>query len=587
MSNPKVLMDYIEVTLGQTTALQPKSGADGFRQIVTLIRSTETDVLEHLYADASESLARMSQTMFAKRSLHLWFFSHPTFDIFKSFLFDDDLVDAFIGYVSAIPRCRKRKNQIKKPKLRAEMHRAQTVLLFVEPYLELVRSSLKSHHLGLGPIDKKLPRNTVPLVSISPPNEDDVRQAHIRFFAAHMREEKEAFERTVIGKRVANLTSFLTSNELIETEVERKLDELYAQFGEPPTRIQGTYVNKVDQRIRQRTHEAMVCGSWVRFKAVSKKRYALVNDIEDDDVKSIDKVAFNIVGRLAQSAVKEWAESKRGCIPVGLKVHALKSMRKNAFGKGMDSWFRLEAATQTVLLPPVANPESAIDLLGILEKRLGEPIIDNESYQIQVCSQSRLTPERAAHLGIAFYLASDRIRSYDERATKTSHHNQTGKCIVIYGAGVCDKNFDWCGTDDRGEMTIGPPPDAIHCRTDVLWCHSQRDIYNVNLIATMLVHDQFDGYWKPLGDMFQIAMRDILERHQLLSVLEAPWVKNGWKEDDEEDGQFADAFKELSAYALDEVSRLEGANTPRSGILAEVNDLLQYCQDTVKGGSQW
>jgi hypothetical protein len=583
MSNPRRLASYIEEALGMPCFSQLKSGREGYQQIVASLREMDADKLHQLYDLANKELEYMSQTMFAKRAVHLWFFSHPTFEIFSSFLSDDGLMKGFISYVLAIPRCRKRKNQIKKSKLRAEMHKAKTMLLFVEPYLELVRTSLEVDHISIGPIDKKLARNAVPLVSITPPTKADERAAHIAFFTAQMKAEKEAFEKTSIGKRISQLTSFLTSVELIETEVESRLPELYQALGTPPTKVKGEYVHGVDQRISQRIYEAMTCGSWVRFKPFTVKPCKMVVDVSDDEKASVGKVAFNIIKGHTSSAIEPWVQMKGGCLPVGLKVHALKKIPDLQL-RGQ-TWFKLEAASRCIVLPPVANADAAIDLLGVLERRLGETIIDNEDYQIQVCSQSRLTAERAAHLGTAFYLGSDRIRTYNQRSLKTSH-NETGKRLVVYGAGVCEKHFDWCGMDADGNVVVGPPPDAIHCRTDVLWCHSRRDVFNVNLIATLLVHDQFDGFWKPLGDTFQIALRDILDRHHLSGVLDAPWVKTGGNEDDGQDEVFETVFEELSAYALSEAGRLRDNRIPLGGILAEVNDLLEYCHDTVKGGPQ-
>ncbi len=583
MSNPRQLADYIKATLKIQWSFQLKLGREGYEQIVGFLRGLDTDKLHQLYDFANNELEHMSQIMFAKHSSHIWFFSHPTFEIFSSFLSDDELIEGFISYVLVIPRCRKRKNQIKQPRLRDEMNKAKTMHLFVEPYLELVRNSFEAGRIGIGTIDKKLARYTVPLVAIAPPTKEDERAAHIAFFTTQMKAEKEAFEKTSIGKRISKLTSFLTSEELIGTEVERRLPELYQAFGTPPTKVEGVYVCQVDQRIVQRIYEAMTCGSWVRFKPFTVKPCKMVVDVSDGE-KSVGKVAFNIIKGHTSAAIDSWVQMKGGCLPVGLKVHALKRIPDIKL-QGQ-TWFKLEAASKSIVLPPVANADAAIDLLGVLEHRLGDTIIDNEDYQIQVCSQSRLTPERAAYLGTAFYLGSDRIRTYNQRSLKTTH-NETGKRLVVYGAGVCEKHFDWCGMDANGSMVVGPPPDAIHCRTDVLWCHSKRDIFNVNLIATLLVHDQFDGFWKPLGDMFQVALRDILDRHHLLGVLDAPWVKKGLNVDDGEDKDFETVFEELSAYALSEAHRLRDDRVPLRGILAEVNDLLQYCYDTLKGVPQW
>jgi hypothetical protein len=56
-------------------------------------------------------------------------------------------------------------------------------------------------------------------------------------------------------------------------------------------------------------------------------------------------------------------------------------------------------------------------------------------------------------------------------------------------------------------------------RSDLLTGSGSRlDIENINLLATLLVHAQYQGYWSQLGMQFQEEMEALLERHPLLDV---------------------------------------------------------------------
>ena len=122
-------------------------------------------------------------------------------------------------------------------------------------------------------------------------------------------------------------------------------------------------------------------------------------------------------------------------------------------------------------------------------------------------------------------------------------------------------------------------------RSDLLTGSGSRlDIQNINLLATLLVHAQYQGYWNQLGMQFQDEMEALLERHVLNGLVDAPWV---WTDDPEsDDDEFFAALQELVAYAFEESVRIKkkGRLFPswheipvRSsrGILQEVQSLLQ------------
>jgi hypothetical protein len=123
-------------------------------------------------------------------------------------------------------------------------------------------------------------------------------------------------------------------------------------------------------------------------------------------------------------------------------------------------------------------------------------------------------------------------------------------------------------------------------RSDLLTGSGSRlDIQNINLLATLLVHAQYQGYWKQLGTQFQKEMEALLERHVLKGLVDAPWVRTDDLESDDDDRFFA-ALQELVAYAFEESVRIKKkgflfpgwheipARSSR-GILQEVQALLQ------------
>jgi hypothetical protein len=114
---------------------------------------------------------------------------------------------------------------------------------------------------------------------------------------------------------------------------------------------------------------------------------------------------------------------------------------------------------------------------------------------------------------------------------------------------------------------------------------SRFDIENINLLATLLVHAEYQGYWSQLGMQFQEEMEALLQRHVLSGLIDAPWVRADDPESDGDDRFFA-ALQELVAYAFEESVRIkktgrlfpgwhERPGSSSHGILQEVQSLLQ------------
>jgi hypothetical protein len=197
-------------------------------------------------------------------------------------------------------------------------------------------------------------------------------------------------------------------------------------------------------------------------------------------------------------------------------------------------------------------------------------------------------------LGISFYLGSDTLRRYtqaDLQTTFSSHFTHArGTRLVLYDAeGDFDKQFTWLNRCGIAE----PELPFANGRTDLLiGSGSRRDLYNVNLVATLLVHSEYDGFWGELGRAFISEMEELLNHHILSGLLAAPWVRESWAQIGDDDRFFA-ALQELVAYAFGEATRVKQrrlrffpiwrdvpARSP-NGILEEMQRLLAKYRELV------
>lgn len=295
---------------------------------------------------------------------------------------------------------------------------------------------------------------------------------------------------------------------------------------------------------------------------------------------------------------------EHGLLSVGLKIHCLDDGEQfdtlvealGGRGKILEvNHYRGSNASLCLVLPPVGNARTAIWLLEALEAATASKLFNNRRIQVQVCSPGRLSVYYGALLSVAFYLGSDVLRRYTLEELETTFsecHNRDlrrGRRIVIYDAdGTFDRGFKWWGrtADVLVVQSLLPFEDG---RSDVIACTSRRDVENVNLIATLLTHSQYGGYWGPLGTQFTYDLEQILQRHLLDGLLDAPWlVTPDWKEGD--DALFFGAFQELMQYAFNEYQRLHKEAQafwrkpePPSGILWEVRTLLErYREELIK-----
>lgn len=291
---------------------------------------------------------------------------------------------------------------------------------------------------------------------------------------------------------------------------------------------------------------------------------------------------------------------EHGLLSVGLKIHCLgNGSQFSPLVEGLGgtekilqvNYYKHARASLCLVLPPVGNARSAILLLESIEQFIGSQLFSNPEIQIQVCSPGRLSASRSALLAIGFYLGSDTLRRYNlgDLETTFAYHwvYPRGKRLVLYDAnGDFDQEFDWwkgCGQ----HRLVEPLLPFEKGRSDILTGSGSRlDIENINLLATLLVHAEYEGYWKKLGLQFEKEMQALLDRHLLAGLVDSPWVRIDDTASADDDKFFA-VLQELVAYAFEEAVRIKERDSffwnrwreipARSshGILEEVQSLLQ------------
>jgi hypothetical protein len=168
-------------------------------------------------------------------------------------------------------------------------------------------------------------------------------------------------------------------------------------------------------------------------------------------------------------------------------------------------------------------------------------------------------------------------------------HYQRGQRLVIYDAGGdFERGFEWWERSGNGkDRVIWSQLPFENGRSDLLTGNGSRlDIENINLLATLLIHAEHQGYWSKLGEQFEEDMQSLLDRHLLAGLVNAPWVRTGDAKS-ADDMKFFSALQELVAYVFEESVRVKkktgflfsrwheipARSSP--GILHEMQSLLQ------------
>ena len=289
---------------------------------------------------------------------------------------------------------------------------------------------------------------------------------------------------------------------------------------------------------------------------------------------------------------------EHGLLSVGLKIHCLGKARQflslverlGGASRVLEmNAYRHSRASLCLVLPPVGNARAAILLLECIERFTGAALFGDPKIQIQVCSPGRLNARRSALLGIGFYLASDTLRRYAcgdlETTASNGRRYKRGQRLVIYDAGgAFDRDFEWWeGSGNGKDRLIRLRLPFKNGRSDLLaGSGSKLDIQNVNLLATLLIHAEYQGYWRTLGKRFEEDMESLLDRHLLTGLITVPWVRTDDAEGPD-DTEFLSALQELVAYAFEESLRVQKQspilfgqrNRSSQGILHEIQSLLK------------
>lgn len=285
--------------------------------------------------------------------------------------------------------------------------------------------------------------------------------------------------------------------------------------------------------------------------------------------------------RLVEILASTYREVKRGRLPVGLKLHCLDGgpqffeiiyrlggvphvINSNYYRR---AWSPNREEPICFVLPPVGSADSAILFLEILEIATRSKIFGNKLVQIQVCSPGRLNELYSAILSIGFCLGSDILRTFALWELETTFSNgpyrPRGRRLALYDAnGQFDVGFNWWRRLDDGRLAVDTTLPFRSERTDILTATSRKDIQNINLFASLLVHEQHNGFWKRVGDEFVNDMIDMLHRHDLTHIVDAQWIVVEEDQSTLSDGVFQDMLNTLTSYALEDAERVQKTKSP-------------------------
>lgn len=514
--------------------------------------------------------------------LNLRFFLHPTFDVFEAFWRDESLREYFTEYLRILVR----QNVYSSPtgrKFKKQMEQLKTAK-FAKRYVDLLLSRYKLFSLR----GEKNPTTLIWLMT------EYCSPSHESAWQVFEKEEKRAADITKhwFGGRLnhlhcclhqyADLFQWDSQCSLPSIDPNLQADDLMSAFEVSDFVLE---IPKGVRPIKDLCHiisGILKRGHWPCFKIRTEPLEARVSRA----TKVLHEPSMSLLSELEEAyfgRLKQVRGVQHGLLPIGLKIHcaATKVPGVDFLRTGM---FSAHNAGTCFNIPPMGSMRIVTEFFRQLEFRSGVDFLDSENFQIQVCSPGRLSARNAALLGIAFYLGSDRLRVYHPGDFVTTHSGRTGDRLIIYGAGQMDNKFEWWEERNGAiSKSLMMPLIMANYRTDVLGCQSLRDIANVNLVATLLIHVQYQGYWQLLGRKFIAEMESLLENHCLSHLLKVSWLKEREYYSDinvSDDDLFYQALEELSTYAFQEAERIarareqENWTETRNGILFQVQDLL-------------
>lgn len=329
----------------------------------------------------------------------------------------------------------------------------------------------------------------------------------------------------------------------------------------------------------------------------------------DCKLESLLELLYKGVPFQVERITRERRNIELGLLSVGFKLHCPEEIPQlttlfeqlwHAEAPAYKNYYRKTHGVDCWVLPPVGSASIAIALIEAIEQTYDIEIFDNPSIQIQVCSPGRLSQQATALLTIGKYLGSDIVRWYNFSELSTTfsrivlpgdENRRWGHRLSIYDAGgYLDTSFAWWYRRARG-LEIAPCFPFDRGRTDIIDASSRRDIRNINLLATLLLHTEYTGFWTCLGTELRCDIGKLLEKHQLQHLLDMSWITTG-RNADANDLQYYLGLTELMSYALDEMDQLK-RDPDRTGILKEMQTLLDTYHEEVRrqalatSGSWW
>lgn len=569
--------------------------------VCEVLGTLPTDVQREIYVRAQSDILSESQKRYVHTRWHIWFLSHPTFAVFTAFLRDRNLCEALSDYVEAVAACKfdARRQGISRSHLKQAVRGRDLHARLTGPYLALIRQAHDAALILLLSLGEA-PYTYLSLNIVQQHSEQAMQTVYATLITRCVR-EWVARQGTQTWSDVNGVTLYCLSRDerVLYSAVAGELSAILTHTG-TPVHFESHRFGKQFQRhhadVYSRVNFVLEKGGWPRFER------SQVNGRVNTSLIPADARAHNRYCIGAQAAAVLSSRSRHmvelrtvhGRLPIGLKIHVLHTTQQDwqqarhsvqALRSQLSRVpFRAGPAEEAFVMEPVGNVESAVERVQALEEQTGLSIMDNpQRFQLQVCSQGRLTGMRPALLGTAFYLASDRIREPDSRMLGTSHEDMTGKRLILYDAGEQATCFPWLGVDSDGKPCVKMSGVVAKGRTDVLWCNSQLDIANVNLVATLLAHDEFGGYWQYLGRYFVEGLQKLLAAYQLESVLAVPWIHTHRHNVTKDDERFGLVFQELYAHARDETQQLQaGRVRAEDTLLGRVAALLNECDEVMR-----
>jgi hypothetical protein len=175
--------------------------------------------------------------------------------------------------------------------------------------------------------------------------------------------------------------------------------------------------------------------------------------------------------------------------------------------------FKLEAATNSFIIPPAMTAEEVVIIIKCLAT-VG--LLDEQKPEFQVSIPGRLDNSYAAVLGSSILLTTEVGMEYSMDSFKTTT-SETDKRIMAYDA--CGPLTQFPHMKDReGRFLSG--------RTDMLGRKAGSDIKYYQFIGTALSNVQNGGPFEEVGKWYIEEYKKLLEKNKIDGILNEKWVNN-------------------------------------------------------------